>query len=347
MSFYPLRRLLIPVILIIAAVLVRIFIPGLDPDYQQLLVSLPYVTLGLALLFCNFYNRARLFTVTLALVLIYYLIQAELQNPLSELRALFIFTSISTGLPLTILLLFFLPERGLVNRFGMLVVSILPLQVLLAAIVYNYFPPADLLVIINTWFPVRPFANYFLSINASIIFAVIAMTGILKLARDDDEHTAALLSSLFTGYITLAWFYIPNISLVMFSAAGVNLIISLVRNSHEMAYRDELTGLLGRRALNERLKSLGRRYVIAMADVDHFKKFNDTWGHNIGDDVLKMVARHIAAVKGGGTAYRYGGEEFCMVFPGKKIAYCKPYLESVRSAVENYRMIVRDPGEEA
>ena len=47
-----------------------------------------------------------------------------------------------------------------------------------------------------------------------------------------------------------------------------------------------------------------------MMDVDHFKKFNDTYGHDIGDDVLKMVGMQINTIKGGGTAYRYGGEEF-------------------------------------
>lgn len=342
MSFFPLRRLFFPIILIVVAVLLRGSVPGFNPDYQHLLNWLPYVTLGLGLALCVYYNRARLFTVSLVSLFIYYLIQVELQSSLSDPRPLFIFTSISVCLPLTLFFLFFLPERGLGNRHGILVVSIVPLQLLLAIIIFNSVPEADFLATIDTWFPVRPFENYFLSLNASIFFAVTAMTGILILFKDDNEYTAALLSSLLTGYIALAWFYLPKISVVMFSASGISLIISLLRSSYEMAYRDELTGLLGRRALNERLKSLGRRYVIAMTDVDHFKKFNDTWGHNTGDEVLKMVARQVAAVKGGGTAYRYGGEEFCIVFPGKNIDYCMPYLESVRSAVENYRMIVRD-----
>jgi diguanylate cyclase (GGDEF)-like protein len=93
----------------------------------------------------------------------------------------------------------------------------------------------------------------------------------------------------------------------------------MMGTSYDMAYRDELTGLLGRRALNDRLKGLARQYVIAKMDVDHFKKYNDTHGHDIGDEVLKMVARQIGAVGGGGTAYRYGGEEFCVVFAVKTL----------------------------
>lgn len=109
-----------------------------------------------------------------------------------------------------------------------------------------------------------------------------------------------------------------------------------------MAFQDELTGLLGRRALNDRMKGLGRQYVIAMIDVDHFKKFNDTYGHDTGDDVLKMVSKKIGDVGGGGIAYRYGGEEFCVLFPGKIADDCIPFLELIRKRVENHKMIVKN-----
>jgi diguanylate cyclase (GGDEF)-like protein len=111
-----------------------------------------------------------------------------------------------------------------------------------------------------------------------------------------------------------------------------------------MAYRDEVTGLLGRRALNERLEGLGRRYCLAMLDVDHFKKFNDTHGHDVGDEVLKLVASRISRVGGGGTAFRYGGEEFCVVFPRKSILDCVGPLEDVRESIADYRMALRDRG---
>ena len=92
--------------------------------------------------------------------------------------------------------------------------------------------------------------------------------------------------------------------------------IAVLQDTFRMAFRDELTGIPSRRALNERLAALGNRYTIAMLDVDHFKNFNDTYGHDLGDQVLKMVAAHIAGVGGGGKAFRYGGEEFTVLFPG-------------------------------
>ena len=62
----------------------------------------------------------------------------------------------------------------------------------------------------------------------------------------------------------------------------------------EKVYIDELTGIPNRRAFDEYLKKLGRKYTIAMMDIDHFKKFNDTYGHSEGDNVLRFVAKHIA-----------------------------------------------------
>lgn len=341
MSVFPLRRLVFPFLLIIAAVLLRNEVNGLEPVYQQLLDGLPYVTLCLTLALSVYYNRARIFTVTCVLLLIYYLIQTALQTALSDPWALILYSAISVFLPVTVFWLLCMPERGLRNRYGVLVFSILPLLLILAVVLLKYFPQTELLATINTWLPIKPTPDYVLSMNASMGFAMIALAGLVKLSQDDNEYTAALTSVLVISFITLARLNLPHISVAMFSTAGVILIISLLRSAYDMAYRDELTGLLGRRALNERLKGLGRRYVIAMMDVDHFKKFNDTYGHDVGDDVLKIVAKQIAVVKGGGIPYRYGGEEFSIIFPGKEIEECKPHLEAVRKAVEAYQMVLR------
>jgi GGDEF domain-containing protein len=109
-----------------------------------------------------------------------------------------------------------------------------------------------------------------------------------------------------------------------------------------MAFRDELTGLPGRRALNERMQRLGRNYVLAMSDVDHFKKFNDTHGHDVGDQVLRLVASKLSKISGGGRAYRYGGEEFALVFAGKTLEECMPHLEVIRESIASYNIQLRN-----
>jgi diguanylate cyclase (GGDEF)-like protein len=108
-----------------------------------------------------------------------------------------------------------------------------------------------------------------------------------------------------------------------------------------MAFHDELTGLPGRRALNEKLMGLDGDYALAMVDVDHFKPFNDRWGHEVGDQVLKLVASRLKRVRGGGRAYRYGGEEFTIVFPDTRLPRALSHCQALRSDIERYRFDIR------
>jgi diguanylate cyclase (GGDEF)-like protein len=124
-------------------------------------------------------------------------------------------------------------------------------------------------------------------------------------------------------------------------AGAVVLVVALVESAHSMAFHDELTGLPGRRALNHALSSLRAPYAIAIIDIDHFKSFNDEHGHDIGDQVLRMVAARLRAVTGGGVAYRSGGEEFTIVFAGMEKREAADHVEAVREAVANSRFALR------
>jgi len=117
------------------------------------------------------------------------------------------------------------------------------------------------------------------------------------------------------------------------ATGGLILFVALLETSHAMAYSDELTGLPSRRALNDLLAELSERYAVAMVDIDHFKKFNDTYGHQAGDQLLRKVATTLMAVSGGGRSFRYGGEEFAVVFTGLSAEEASPHLEDVREAI--------------
>lgn len=139
-----------------------------------------------------------------------------------------------------------------------------------------------------------------------------------------------VIISVFTALIYIE----DKVSFSIFlSAAGLMLIISIIEDSYSMAYLDELTGIPSRRALREDLAKLGNKYVIAMTDIDFFKKFNDKYGHDVGDDVLKLVASNLMNVAGGGKAFRYGGEEFTIIFPGKSLNDVIPHLENLREQI--------------
>ena len=119
-----------------------------------------------------------------------------------------------------------------------------------------------------------------------------------------------------------------------FATAGLVLASSIIENSYVLAYHDELTALPGRRAFNDALLELEEPYAIAVVDIDHFKRFNDTYGHETGDEVLRMVASRLAGVAGGGQAFRVGGEEFSILFPRLKMNDAVGHLERLRAQIE-------------
>jgi diguanylate cyclase (GGDEF)-like protein len=124
--------------------------------------------------------------------------------------------------------------------------------------------------------------------------------------------------------------------------AAAALAVAVLERTHWIAYHDELTGLPGRRAFNEALAALGDRYCIAVVDVDHFKRFNDTFGHDTGDQVLRKVASALADARGG-TAYRCGGEEFAIVYPRAEMAEAAASANAVREEIEAASFMVRGP----
>lgn len=98
--------------------------------------------------------------------------------------------------------------------------------------------------------------------------------------------------------------------------------VRLRRQLTDLACRDALTGLLNRRCLDETVRTMARAddtesFACLMIDIDHFKRFNDDFGHDAGDMVMRHVAEMMmVAVDGVGEAYRFGGEEFAILLPG-------------------------------
>jgi len=135
------------------------------------------------------------------------------------------------------------------------------------------------------------------------------------------------------------------------ATAGLILTASLIETSYMLAYHDELTGIRGRRAFNEALLSLDQQYAIAIVDIDHFKKFNDTYGHDTGDQVLRLVASRLSGVKGGGQAFRCGGEEFAILFRNTSAKDAFEHLHALRQTIQDstfrFRGVDRRVGDRA
>ena len=86
--------------------------------------------------------------------------------------------------------------------------------------------------------------------------------------------------------------------------------------------------------------------TLLLCDIDHFKKFNDTWGHQTGDQVLRLVASCLAEnVKGRDTAARYGGEEFGVLLRGTGLEAAAKVAEQIRQTVETKKLVKKSTGD--
>ena len=135
------------------------------------------------------------------------------------------------------------------------------------------------------------------------------------------------------------------------SASEVSRLRDDLEQLRREATRDHLTGLANRKMFDAALRqatveSDGKPLTLLMIDIDFFKKFNDSYGHQLGDQVLKLVARSLTeCVKGKDTAARYGGEEFAVVLPDTSLADGLSVAESIRSAVASRKIANRRTGE--
>jgi diguanylate cyclase len=119
------------------------------------------------------------------------------------------------------------------------------------------------------------------------------------------------------------------------------------------AYSDALTGLTNRRGFEKVVEDALKNpnglsgYSLLMADIDHFKKVNDTHGHLFGDKVIRSVAHVLkACVKGRDTAARFGGEEFAVLLPDTPLSGARALAEHIRATIEKGRIRRPDSSEE-
>lgn len=153
--------------------------------------------------------------------------------------------------------------------------------------------------------------------------------------------------------ITLAYPQLPQESLgLLLRAISEQISLALanlrLRDSlRQQSIRDALTGLYNRRFLEESLqRELARAQrraqslAVVMLDVDHFKRFNDSYGHEVGDQVLQSVADYLqTAVRGEDVVCRFGGEEFCLLCPTLKEPELSLRLEQLRQGLEGVSVV--------
>jgi len=331
----------VPVALLAAAFALVFYSDALPPSLAGLKVYGPYIVFALGAALALAFNRGRALLALAVLAGAYGMQQAWLQQGLDTPAARAVYAGLTVFVPANLAVLAVLPERGMFNRHGALRLGVIGLQ---AVFVYWAATAGQADAVdwaYQKFLDPAPFsAGRIPQLGIALIGLALLITMASALVTRSATH-AGLAGAIVASAVAA---HVPNASLtfsIFTTMAELMVTVAVLQDTFRMAFRDELTGLPSRRALNERLAALGNRYAIAMLDVDHFKKFNDTYGHDLGDQVLKMVAAQIAGVGGGGKAFRYGGEEFTVLFPGKEAGEALPHLEELRGEIESYRIALR------
>ncbi len=328
---------LVPEVLILVAAALLVTLRSLHGTAVGLATVFPFTVVAAALLLGWRFNRSRLVFSIALLALTEYLLLKGVDNP----RDRVLFLALTFLLPINLALVALLPERGTLTTAGLVRWVLLGVQALAVVFTAQAFPDKALKFLTTHIVPARWTAWTPVQQPAIIAFIGIAVLLILAWLREPQSPVRGYFYAFLAVFAALSWPAAGPGQEIWLGTSGLILVIAVIEASYLMAYRDGLTELPGRRALNEALPRLSGQFSVAMVDVDHFKRFNDTYGHDAGDHVLRLVAARLAQAPGGGTAYRYGGEEFAVVFPGKGQDECLPHLEELREMVETHRFTMR------
>ena len=137
------------------------------------------------------------------------------------------------------------------------------------------------------------------------------------------------------------------------SSEQVSDLRSKLDNVRKESLTDPLTNIANRKAFDdavqqavEHMAQEPEAVTLLLCDIDHFKKFNDTWGHQTGDQVLRLVANCLSEnVKGRDTAARYGGEEFAVVLRGIGLDAATHVADQIRKTVETKKLVKKSTGD--
>jgi diguanylate cyclase (GGDEF)-like protein len=251
-----------------------------------------------------------------------------------------VFGALAILVPLDLAILAWLPERGLLAQPGRLGLGLLAGEIVLVALLCQ---PLFVPLAVRLGPAPQTSGLGALSHVSLVIFAV----AFLVLTRRAMQQMAAIESGVVWALVAALLAFTAGggglDASVYLATAGLVVVLSLIETWHRMAYDDELTGLPARRALNEALARLRGVYTVAMIDIDYFKRFNDEHGHDVGDQLLRMVGARLGEMGGGGRAFRYGGEEFAVLFPGKGLDETRLHLEALRGTIEASPFTLRGP----
>ena len=329
-----LASVVVPEGLILLAVIVLLQFDSIREPLSALAHYYPYAIIAIGLLLAWRFGQSQILFSLVVLVLV----ERTLAFTNSGDRADDVFQVLAFLLPLNLVTFARLKEHGLLTPSS----AIRAGAILAQAILVFAFVRIDSVTAVleaRDGLPEWLFAWTPIGYIGLVTFGGVLALLVVRQVLDTTAAGRGFLWALLAAFIALNT--TGDTRTIYFATAGLILVVAVIETSYSMAFRDGLTGLPSRRALDEALTRIGGKYAVAMVDVDNFKRLNDSYGHDTGDQVLCMVAAKLSKVSGGGRTFRYGGEEFAILFPRMTVDDTLLFLEVTRQDIEDTKFKLR------
>ncbi len=271
----------LPSALLLLAGLAAAYVKDLNVFFTSLFNVLPTLVLLLGGSYCAVYRRQRELFLMITVYISYFLLstQADFYRDHGKVRedAAVVFHLVCLLLPLLFGVFAAWQERthlfqDMVARFAVLLAVggvALGLEQSYPQALLDWLAEIRWPALHGSWMSL-------IQLSYPVFFATFLLLAVQYWRHPRPLHAAQLIGLLGLFWMLPMTFILPFTLNIMCSQVMLMIAAAVAHEAYQMAFRDELTGLPGRRALNERMQRLGRNYVLAMTDVDHFKKFNDT-----------------------------------------------------------------------
>lgn len=321
------------------------FIPQLSqplPDAVKVILPyLPFIILIIGMGLSWIFHHSREFNLFLLFIIIYISLDNYIWDPDLNVDVQLAYLLVVSLIPINYLLNSLLKERGILNRFGIRRFFVLALQIYCIVWLLEHPSPQIKELLTSEYFKLNTVNFTTITQPILVLLAIAAIFIFIRLVQTSSTLLAGIFSSFIAITTAVHFYQQPQLATIFIIFAGLLMILSITLNAYSLAYLDELTQLPSRRAMMQNISTLGKRYSIAMVDVDHFKKFNDKYGHDIGDQVLKKLASQLKQVRGG-KVFRYGGEEFAIIFANKNLQEARLFCKDLCKKVASTPFILRD-----
>jgi len=349
------RNTFLQIVLLLLLAFSPVFLPELKPFFPsyknlatvyKIFFLVPYFLFGLVAFLGHRLNQTRILYTMILLTILYVAVQKPDLEFLPIINFDFFLRTLLVISMLTFLFLFFFDEGALFGVSSFLRAISIGFTLIISYLFITVDTTIFHSLFYNQW--VVAFDGWLLPDLAWVVF--IGTSIFLMSDRDKSIYIfkIALVVSLITLMLAINQSILVPVTTIdlktytafTFTIIGIICLYSVYKLFWQNVYIDELTSVPNRRAYNEELKKLGRRYTIAMLDIDHFKKFNDNYGHKEGDNVLRYVAAHLRD-ESRAKVFRYGGEEFSIIYSGYKMKDVLLRLEHVCNSLAKREFYIR------